>query len=257
MKNNIFYTLLLLLPFLAFSQKIQRQLLEGQVISDSLMVENITVRNVTANLVASTNDTGGFVIYARVSDTLQFTGLAIRDAQIVLADKHFKDRLLVVKLDIDVNVLDEVVVSDLTGNLEKDSKKIKVKNLAPVVDADFFDPNDLGNFKYQERNNALPQTESQLQGIDFKRIYRLFFKKKKRAAEPRAYVSNEPFAVVVRNRLEDDFFTETLKIPQAEIVQFLAYCEDGEKTTALLDPQSEFQLIDYLVTKSTEYLKNK
>ena len=257
MKNNLIIFLLLLLPFMAFSQKEPRQLLRGRIVADSLMVENITVKNITSNISAVTDVKGNFTIYAKVKDTLHFTGIAVRDAMMIVKREHFTEERLLLKLDVNVNVLDEVVINPLTGNLEQDSKNTKTKD-KPQFNSGAIVGDLPRRFKYSQNiNSALPQTESPLQGINFVKIARMIFKKKKKKPEAPQYYTERTFAEVAQERFTYHFFTETLKIPQDEIGLFLTFCDKGNETMPLLAPQKEFELTDYLVTKSKEYLQAK
>lgn len=256
MKNNLIWILLLIIPLITYSQTIPREIIRGQVISDSLQVESITVENITSKNSTVTDNNGNFAIYARETDTLYFSALAFRDAELVLTKSHFVIAKIIVKLDVDTNVLDEAIVTNLTGSLKKESEKIKEIKLNPKIDTGkLLDPNDIRNYQFVERNNALPITDSQAQGIDFKRIYKLIFKKKKGNSTVKVSISQKPFEVVVKERFTNDFFTQTLKIPYAEIELFIAFCNNGDEAATLLSLQQEFHLIDYLVTKSIEYLK--
>lgn len=257
MKNKLLYVILLLVPLLSFSQKELRKVLNGQVISDSLLVENITVLNKSSNIRAVTDEIGNFTIYAKPRDTLFFSGIAFRDAQLVLNKEHFEEAKLVVRLDVDVNVLDEVIVTPLTGNLAADAKKIKIKDYSGYDSSGLLDPNDIRNYQFKDPNNALPQTESNLTGIDFKRLYRLLVKKKQKKTTEEPGTPSIPFSAAAKERFTHYFYTETLKIPHNEIGLFLAFCEKDPQSALLLHPDKEFELIDFLVLKSKEYREKK
>lgn len=257
MKIKLLFAILLFAPLIAISQNEPRKVLNGLVISDFLLVENITVRNKTSNISAVTDEVGNFTIYARSSDTLFFSGLAFRDAQLVLKREHFEENGLVVRLDVDVNVLDEVIVTPLTGNLAADAKKVKIKDYSGYDSSGLLDPNDIRNYQFKDPNTAVPQTESNLTGIDFKRLYRLFVKKKGKKATEEAGTSSVSFSTAAKQRFTHYFFTETLKIPHDQIGLFLAFCEKDPVSRLLLQPEKEFELIEFLVSKSNEYLEMK
>lgn len=248
------------MPFVVVAQKEQRTVLHGQIVSDSLAVENITVLNKTSAMSSITDKDGNFSIYARAADTLYFSAVALRDAQMVLKPKDFSLEKLIVRLDAEINMLDEIVVHSLTGNLAVDSRRTKIKNYTPAIDSGEI----IRQMKNEIQipgddellNNALPQTESSLQGINFNKIGRMIFRSRhKNNPAPAVYKSPKVFTVVVRERFSDSFFIETLKIPEDEIIQFIAFCDIGENGTALLDPQRDADLTNYLIVKSAEYLK--
>lgn len=258
MKTKILLLLLALLPFTAFSQKKAREILRGHIVADSLRVGDVTVKNSTSNKNAITDENGYFTLYARSGDTLHFSSITYRSVSLVLTDELIHENPLTLRMDINVNVLDEVVITPLTGDLGYDAKNTKVRALNPKLSSE--------DLKYPyaiPRNTPTASqynNESPLQGIDFVEVYRLFVKKKK-AKEDRGEIygtkNTKTFTEVVKGRFTHYFFTESLHIPHDEIGSFLAFCDKGEETRALLDPRKEFELTDYLVNKADEYLKRK
>lgn len=250
--------LLFLVPIAVFSQTRPREILRGMVVSDSLKVENITVLNLTSNIGAVTDEEGGFTIYARPADTLLFSSITFRSQHLVLKPEDFEVELLFIKLDVNVTVLDEVVITPLTGDLANDSKRTKTHNLGGFDAAGIAKSTiKVRKHKYSEKvNSALPQTESVLTGVDFVEIGKMIFGKgKKKKDAHMEYVKGRSFLATAKARYTHHFFTQTLKIPHEEIGLFLNYCDKGAETAWLLEPENEFQLTDYLVRKSTEYLK--
>jgi hypothetical protein len=260
MKSKVVYILLVLLPFMALCQNVPRQVLRGQIIADSLEVEGISVKNISTNIGAVSDNLGNFALYARPADTLLFSSISYRPARLILTKEDLELDKIIVQLDVNVIVMDELVIAPnrLSGDLNSDSKKTKIKKLLPDYDAEkLLDPNSLRNYKYSYINTAMPQTESSLQGINIIKLGKLLFKSKKSKPAPVKDSSNSlPFAVVVKERFTYHFFTETLKIPHEEIGLFIAFCDQGAETNKLLDVHKEFELTEYLVTKGKEYLKN-
>lgn len=262
MQNKLIY-ILLLIPFLAMAQKPSRELLRGRVVAvaDSLMVENIQVKNITSHISAVTDRGGNFTIYARPADTLVFTGIAVRDAMMIVKKDHFTDKRLIIPMDVNVTVIDDVMISPLTGNLNKDSRDAKTKNFTPMFNSGGIVKNDIRTsireYKYrEEQNNLVDPVNRELVGVNFVKIYKSIFKPKKKKNEAQYYTQRN-FAEVAQERFTFHFFTETLKIPKDEIGLFLVYCDEGNWSQALLKPEKEFELTDYLVTKSREYLKTR
>ncbi|MFP9112419.1 hypothetical protein ACLI1A_00650 [Flavobacterium sp. RHBU_3] len=257
MKLRALLTLLLLLPLISLAQnKKPREILRGHIIADSLSVADITVQNSTSRISAVTDTNGYFTLYARSGDTLFVNSITFRSQFLVLKDSHMQENPLTLKMDVNVTTLDEVVITPLTGDLGYDTKKTKVAALNPHVT-----PEQLKyDYPISKRpvNGALPVTESALQGIDFKAIYKMIFKPKKKKQD-KGVIDGTPntktFSEVVSGRFTHYFFTETLKIPHNEIGAFLTFCDQGKETRPLLDPRKEFELTDYLVGKANEYLK--
>ena len=136
MTQRLLFVFLLLLPLIGFSQKLNpRQILHGMVVADSLAVDNLTIKNNTSRISAVTDSRGTFTLYARATDTLYFSGIGFRSAYIVVKESHFLQDPLIIKLNIDVTVLDEVVIKPtvLSGDLAGDSKKVKTKAIASTM----------------------------------------------------------------------------------------------------------------------------
>jgi len=259
MKNSLICLFLFFLPLLAFSQT-ERQLLLGTVISDSLKVESISVINTSSKRSTITNEEGNFAIHAKISDTLQFSGLAFRDAQVVLRKADFMLAKFVVKLDVNVNVMDEIVITSnpLTGNLAVDSKRVKpleIKlNFDPVK---LTDPNSMDNYAFTVpiQNNALPNTGNTMNGINFNKVARLFSKPRKKSPPPPIDPDQgKTFHEIIAERYSDRFFTDDLKIPYDEIGLFIAFCDGGAETRGLLDSKHGLELTEYFIKKAAEYL---
>lgn len=259
---------LFLLPFSGFAQKIQaRQILSGKVIADSLAVDNLNVNNLTSHIGAVTDANGVFTLYARPTDTLLFSSVTFHSVQLVLKEEDFSEAQLIIKLNVHVTVLDEVVITPnvLSGNLAADSKKTKTLTVISGMDLKDtyteikYAPNE---YKYGSTDNgALPKSESPLKGIDVARIYRLYIKKNKKTKKDRGEIysaeGQKTFPEAVKEKFTYNFFTEALKIPRDEIGLFLNFCDKGAETAPLLDPKKEFELTDYLVQKGSEYLQLK
>lgn len=262
MKTKILLSLFMLLPLLAVAQKEPRKILAGRVVADSLKVESLSVLNMTSKIGAVTDNNGDFAIYARAGDTLLFSGITVHEAQLVLKKEHFLEKKLLIKLNVEVTTLKEVVITPnvLTGGLEADSRKTKTKNITAGMGSGAIIENDPTLRRKANPNTALPSNVvgSQLTGVDFAKVYKMIFKKKKRKDRGEIYGndSGKTFSENVKERFTHHFFTNMLKIPNDQIGLFLAYCDKGEETAWMLNPKYEFELTDYLVGQSSEYLKN-
>lgn len=233
-----------------------RQLLRGRVVADSVRVDNINVMNLTSRIRAITDDKGKFTMYAKANDTLYFSGVSYRSRKLVLREEHFGSDEMVIQLDVNVITLDEVVITPrvLSGNLGKDSKDTKTMKINSQIDSGAI----LAEMGPVSAKPVPTENLSPLRGVDFVAIYKMIFKKK-RAKQDRGEIYGKtdakPFATAVQDLYTHYFFTETLKIPHSEIGLFLTFCDKGEATRALLAPDKEFELTDYLISQSREYLK--
>jgi len=94
-------------------------------------------------------------------------------------------------------------------------------------------------------------TRGMKDGINFVNIFKALFKSQEVNGQQRAPLK---VSEVLRHVYDDEFFVVDLKLPQDKIDAFLLYCDDKIPSQTLLRKENEFQLIDFLVTQSKEYL---
>jgi len=256
---------------LAFSQNIERQVLKGKVVADSLEVQNITVFNVSSNIGAVTDVSGAFYIKAKEKDTLFFQGLSFVSQKYILTKKDFYSEELEIKLNVKVNELNEVIVSPctLTGNLEKDMHKIKVYDLFDSVDMNVVKNYEADNYQNKPKITTAPNHFAPGGStIDFKIIGKGIGKllgikgnpKKNVLAvmEDRKHrdIQSKSFAEHIKERFSNHFFVFTLKIKNERIASFLAFAVvPSYQLAELLKVENELQLTEYLILKGHEFKK--
>lgn len=264
MPNKLFF-LFLIFSTTVFSQDLPRIVVKGVVVSDSLEVENITIDNATSKKVTSTDEKGNFSLMAREKDTLVFSGISFKSSVLVITAGHLNVETLKIKLKVKVNELEELIVRPytLTGNLDADTKNLKVK----LVDLN-LNTVDLATKKFEftsKTNSALKNitlgTGNDYNGVDFvalkKMIGKAIFPPKPKPKKIE-FITEKIFSDAVKEEFSPQFFTKTLKLQSEEIDLFLAFCDDtSPESRNLLNPKNEFALIDFLLKKSEEYLKKK
>nr|WP_294936088.1 hypothetical protein [uncultured Flavobacterium sp.] len=259
MINKLLF-LFLIFSATAYSQEVSRSVLKGIVVSDSLEVENITVDNITSKDIVITDNKGYFSMPVRDRDTLVFSGISFKSSVLVITKTHLAEELLKIKLKVRVNELDELIVRPytLTGNLENDTKNLKVKIVAMNLSDEAM--NLSSEPEFNTADNALkritPGTGNAYNGVDFVKLGKMAFKRKKQKEKKIEFVTEKNFVDAVKEKFSFQFFTKTLKISEEEIELFLQYCDsDPLESKILLNPKKEFELTDYLLKKSEEYLK--
>lgn len=257
MKNKLLL-ILLFLGFQLFSQNNTRELLKGQVQIDSLDVENITVLNTATHIKTNTGKMGEFEIYARVKDTLVFSSLSFSPLMIVLEKRDFDMQILRIRLTVEVNQLNEVIVKRLSGDLERDTRKLKDRSQRVAVSKEtLFNMDFKTDYLTRPTTPPVIPNMSPLMGVDFikvgEMVGRLFKSKRKADTGTTTFVTDKIFADAVREKLSGQFFSSVLKLKKDEIGPFLTYCDQGAITRELLEPQHEFELIDYLISKSKTF----
>ena len=223
----------------------ERQVFKGKAITDIGTVEDVSVTNAATGISVVTRNEGDFSLKAKKGDTLHFSGGVYKPLIIVLKEKDLNEHVFVVRLDPLATMLDEVVVSGLTGNLAADSKNLKTMQVNT-----WFDPIEINK-------DVVPQTSI---GANWVTGFSQLLKKKKQPKRATTYapsvyyVEKTLFSEVVRGAYADAFFTETLNIPAKFIPAFLGLCDEDAKQYLLIK-QNEDKLLDYLKNKALEFLK--
>lgn len=260
MKMKLLLFLLLITSGIS-AQKLPREVLNGRLVADAMSVDDILVTNKTAKTAAVSNEDGSFQIMARVKDTLVFSGFNFPRQVLILNDSDLKFKILEIKLESQAANLDEVVINPnaLSGNLKQDSENIKITRVATkidnmaAVDKLYFD-----DIQSSPDNKLMPGYLDDTYMVDFAKIGRKLVRSFKRSeAEKNRNKDVSRFSVIVQNRFSEEFFRNTLKINQAELIPFLNFCENDPKAEELLVNASDFELIKFLEAKKVEFIELK
>lgn len=260
-------TILRLLPlfswlFLAespmYSQEIK--LLEGQVISDSIPTANIHIVNLDLEKGTSSDDTGKFKIYVRISDTLLFSSVQFENRKVIISAADLEDDEMVVKLYPARNELQEIQVTDLklSGHLDKDLPKVKI-----------FDRQKYG-IPYPEKK--LTQTERKLYTANANITSRWQYIGVLLGGVPLDVIMNDINgrtkylkALDKQDKLQirvqrgisllgRTFFISELDIPENEVENFVYYCAEDSEYDKLLDSPDMLKLIEYYKSKRQDFI---
>jgi hypothetical protein len=244
MKTKIGFLILFLSFQFCVAQVLTTIPLYGQAVNDSIKIENGLVFNLNSKTGTTINSKGFFSILAKVNDTLVFSSLAFKTKKIRLTQKDFSSPFLSVKLDILTKQLVEVVVY-----AKKSIHPIEEGNSQKYVDMQLFDDE-----KSTPKNNAMLPDGTIQNGINFVRMYKDVLKILKINNPDRSdFFSQMSFTEVVMKSVSYTFFTNTLNLNDDEIGLFLVYCENDSMSKKLLNPESQFKLLDYLITKNKEF----
>lgn len=271
MRNNILLFFILVITQIGFSQGIERKVLRGKIVADSLEVENLTVYNITSNVGAITDVDGKFSINARATDTLFIQGLSYDSKRYILTDKDFWLPVLEIKLHVKITELNEIIITPytLTGDLKEDTKRIQVYG-------EGFSKIDMRIKHYEDDvrmgtpiNTAMPNQFAPT-GISFLPLINGLSsllgvkgdpkKNSERVFEERRIrdLQSKSFSEHMLERFSHNFFVETLKIKNEDIPMFMSFAElNVYELSPLLKAENELKLIEYLINKSEEFKLQK
>jgi len=224
-----------------YGQILTRMALHGFVVNDSVSVESGSVLNLNSNSRTLISEQGVFDITAKKNDTLLFLSMGFLPKKIILAEKDFAASLLIIKLNTLINPLKEVVVSKIDISLS-------LGDIQKIIDKEYFDD------KQSSRQSSLMPFKEIENGMDFIRIRKMIWK---------LFVNENPnnenlvdcggFTKVVPTRINQFFFTNTLQLKEDQIGLFLIFCESDSNSKALLKPDAEIELIEFLIDKNEEF----
>ena len=243
MKNNIRILVLCLFCQICLGQLLTRIPLHGQVVNDSAKIETGIVFNINSKIGTTINSQGFFSILAKVNDTLVFSSLAFKSKKIGITKNHFSTPFLRVKLEILAKQLLEIVVY-----AKKSIRPLQGGSRA-IVDRHYFEDE-----KSSPKNRTMPPDGTIENGMNFVRMYQDILKiLKLNNPERTDFISSKSFTEVVIDKIGYVFFTNTLQLRDDEIGLFLVFCENDSKSKTLSKSASEFQLMDFLISKNKEF----
>jgi len=275
MVKQLTFILLLSISTKIFTQE-KQIVISGNIISDALSVENIHILNKASNKGTITNKYGEFKIPVKANDTLVFSGIQFYTKEVLITQQLIKNKSIIIKLFQKTNELDEVEVKahNLSGNLITDANKVKdsiskLNSLAfDFSMIDFSKPIVLGIDEFSRSTTSSDKQLTPSGNVNvlailglvlnplFKEVGKIGKKRKQRKNEERVYqknAMNAPEKIIVE--LGEAFFTETLKIPSEEIIDFIGFCE-SKGIIAFYIEGKKMEVIDILIKESIVYQKS-
>lgn len=258
---------LLLIAFLIFSctffaQETGRVKIFGKIAAPAGEdLEGISVYNISSQKGTITDREGIFYIDAAVNDRILFTAIQFQKFTVIVDEDIINAKEMTVYVNPSVTELDEIVVRpyNLSGNIVVDAEKIDYTNV------------DIGLNNSIQKYNLAPDKQTSLKGnpsldalnqppgganiLGLLSIIGSVFSKKK---EQKLSENQKPETPEIKiTELEQHFgktyFTETLKIPEDRIGEFLYFVEDDEFKAELLRENNELKLMDFLFKKSEKF----
>ncbi len=226
-----------------FGQTVERKSLHGRAINDSIRMESGYVDNITSKTRTFISQEGFFDLLAKENDTLLLTGLTFDPKRVILSQEDLSKKLLIVKLKAKVNMIEEVLIDDkLKPNME---------NIQAILGKKYFD-----DAQSSPKNRLMPPDGSIENGIDFVRIIKGVFKLFKSKKPPKTTEVAVDFTEGVVGIMKPAFFINTLKLNEDQIGLFLIFCGNDPKSQAVIKSNSEFELMDFLISKKEGFKAN-
>lgn len=260
MKNTLFILSFFTSIIFLQAQDIQRVEINGRISVDTEDKEGITVYNQSSNKGTTTDDNGTFSIEVALNDVVAFGALQFQDFAISIDERIMKSRQVTVRLVEDVNKLDEVVVLpyDLSGDINTDVNAVRTFN----VDMNEIYKGEEDNDDYQFAADNKTKVDSPIldenrffNGVDFTKIYRMFFKKKPKPESKLEQLLEDRSPIA--KRYDAEYLKTNFNIPTDLYEAFINYVEDKGYNEELLEKKKEILLLDYLLKESQLFLISK
>ena len=238
----------LLLVFLIFSITTTAQentVLKGQILADSLEGSSINIVNLTQETGTTNNSQGQFEIMVAGGDTLLFSSVQYEIREIVISKEILTTGYLEVSLDVSMNELEEVNISNtsLSGNLTTDVSNIETFDQAAVGFAlpSVPRPTSVERKIYTASSTSFDLILNMLNGR---------LKMLKKAAENIEYESLIDLGVEI---FPTEFYLDYLRIPEDKIRLFVYYCGEDTRFKKLLIKKEALSLIEFYTEKATAF----
>ncbi len=260
-KNNYLFLCFFFTFHLLSAQSLFVKSLEGRVLYESNGIPDVHILNTSAGSATVSDGEGRFEIDVTMGDTLLFSAVQYKRKSLVISASILESSMVYITLEEFVNELDEVVVRpyNLSGDLLRDMQQMKIN---PVITASTLGlPN--AYVKPMMQSERLlreasfgPFSIGTLTSIPFNPLINAISGRtkmlKKRVARDKKYLLTQR----VRNFYADSIFVKRLGIPEAQISDFMYYCEVDEKFDSIVATDDHIKILNLLVLKSKDYRKN-
>ena len=237
MKFTVFLWVSILFSTILLGQ--ERRPIKGVLLYKNTVVVAANVVNNTAQINTITNSDGEFEIEVAEGDEVIFSSVQYQIKAVKVTAEILALNRMVVSVNENITALKEVVVT--TEDVEK------FLNLKEEEFKGF----DYEQDKSTRINNELTDDRLLSNGINFVNIAKLIMKalSNKTEEEQMRMKPSEVLPLV----FETSFFEQDLELQKDQVVGFLEYIDTQMKTSSLLKQSQQFQLIDFLISKSKAY----
>ena len=262
MQTNRFLILILcFISTISFAQDIKRVEVKGNIIVDRNDLEGVTVYNSSSNKGTVTDKDGNFVLEVALNDRVEFAALQFKDFEIIVTQDIIEARAITVLLVEQVNKLPEVVIlpHNLTGNLVADVNSIELVN--PNLDALYFGLGNLDKIDFTEDHlsevtNIAMGHKNLIYGVNMVNIVGLLLNAIIPAKNTIEFVPIHKKQSIL-DVYDKDYLTVALNIVEKDLVEFVYYVEEDNFNFALLEPNREFEFLEFLKSQEQKFVAVK
>ncbi|MFW0738513.1 MULTISPECIES: carboxypeptidase-like regulatory domain-containing protein [unclassified Flavobacterium] len=231
--NKIIYIALLLLVQLGFTQNKTSKEIFGQIFEQSTSVDAVNIINNATQVTAVSDANGMFSIVVKEGDVLVFSAVNLEGYKRRITAEDMNSALLRIKMTAKEVELKEVVVNE--------NANITAENLGIIP---------YGQKKYTAAERKVYTATST--SVD-----KLLNKISGRTAMLKKEVNVEKKEMLFRKMeylFEENYYTDRLKIPVADIKGFQLYCVDDAEFAVSLDTKNKTMSMFLLTDLARKYL---
>ena len=243
MKKTTIYIYFLLFTLIGFSQS--KTQIHGRVLWQENAVKNADVINFTTKKNTITNDSGDFYIEAKANDYLIIFSKEHLDKKVFISQSDMSKSVIIIQLQLKIIELDEVKIFT--------TPEIKLK-------VGYNEINAAKLAKQQSRPQPTGvYTGEIVNGMDFIQIGKALYSGIKSLIKNNKKKILKPIDVFphqyLKENFDEAFFLKILNLKTDEIEPFVEYCSKDSKVDDLIRNQSNFEIMDFLITKKNAYDK--
>lgn len=240
--NKIFPLILLVISVTSYAQSIK--VLKGKVMAATSELDGIHVINKRTEKAVVTEKGGFFSIMAQPNDTLIFSAVQFKGRQIRLEEKDFNEELFYVKLDVMIRQLKEVVINEY-GNINSESLGLVPRGQKRYTPAE-------RKLKTATGTDAQIGTNTVV-GLD--PLLNWFSGRTSMLKKEVEIEKKELFRQKLEGMYDEEYFVNTLKIPQEYVQGFIFYAVENERFTAAIKAKNKTLATFYLNELAVQYRK--
>lgn len=241
----------------------------GRIIVNIDDLQNVTIFNASSNKGTITDSLGNFTLKVALYDQIKVSAIQLIPFKTKITQQVIDNKQLNIFLAERVNSLEEVVLLEfgLTGDLKTDVDTVRVFKPLDFSFGSFNDFEMPDDYHSNVENIAIgTQNDRQryqfngmaIIGLIANAIFKNKNKKKKKQQDYKNKMGSQ-FEVPVSffsEKFNDNYFVKNYNIPKDKVLNFIAFLEAETFNKNLLNPEREFELVDYINKKSKQFLNS-
>lgn len=216
----------------SWSQNQERSVINGKIKANTNDLEGVYVVNAQTEVMVTTDAAGAFSIQAKPNDTLVFSSIQFKESRIVLTSENFTDLNFMVRLNLVMHQLQEVVVRRY-DNINAVSLGIVPAGQKTYTEAE-------RKLHTATALNAEANANGMVGGsISADPLFNFFSGRTAMLKKEVEVEKKEFFMKLLEKMFSWEHFVERLKIPEEYVKGFEYYAVENDKFTTILNSKNK------------------